>query len=351
MYDHGTAANHIPDETLVKEYLAGDRDAFATLYSRYVGMVTGYVAKRIFLNGMDKGDREDLVQEIFTEALSLLETFQEADYASDSDRYGSGAFRRWLFHKPVSYVMYRRGKRYWTDRQVYFRSKDQAERALREDSPTTTSATRVELPAAIRDALNTLPDTERRAVELHYLDGMPTPDIAHILGRTTPQTEHLIRKALRMLLNRTPDPGASAALRPGGVHLQMRHALLTAACELLTEQGALTGPEVAARVGRTDDIVYHYFDGITDLITQALRMLDPSVEAPALASFHKRRPDGQGRIDMLNAARELLAEKGTFTGPEVAARTGMRKSDVNRLFGSVANLRAEAAAQELAVAA
>ncbi|MBB4916962.1 sigma-70 family RNA polymerase sigma factor [Streptosporangium saharense] len=337
----------ISDETLVKEYLAGDREAFATLYRRYLDRVTGYVFNKT--RQEFAADREDLVQEIFTEALALLPTFREADYDSDP-------FRRWLYHVPAGNVLFQYFRRYWCARQAHAGSVDESARYLREETRQAAApiiTPDAELPQTIRAILDALPADERQAIELRYLEGLSIPVTARIMQRTEAQINWLVRKALRMLGKPTPGPAGPVSARPRGSNSEVRRALLTSACELLTEKGTCTGPEITARIGRGPTIIAHYFDSVGDLIAQARHLLNPTQEAPAPVPPRRKRAKGQVRLDLLNAARELFTEKGTFTGPEVARRAGVDPACINHYFGGIAGLRAEAerSGESLAVAA
>lgn len=268
---HGTRtpkSDSIPsDETLVKEYLSGNRDAFATLYGRYFDRVTGYVVNRTRSRPEYVADREDLVQEIFTEALRLLPTFRASDYDT------SDAFRRWLYHIPAGNVLYQYFRRYWCTRQAHARSVDDFASHLREEArqASTSAAPAIELPQEIRDALEALPSDQRRAIELHHLEGLTIPQTARVMRRTEGQTNGLIFRGRRTLRNPNPDPKpptpvAQSRRAPYG---QVRLALLNAARELLTEKGTFTGAEVAARVGRNSTIVFHYFGSMDNLRNEA----------------------------------------------------------------------------------
>ena len=50
---------------------------------------------------------------------------------------------------------------------------------------------------AARDTLDQLGAHHRAALTLRYLDGLPVPDVADVLGRTVEATEALLTRARR----------------------------------------------------------------------------------------------------------------------------------------------------------
>lgn len=60
-------------------------------------------------------------------------------------------------------------------------------------------AIRNERVMILADALEKLPEAQREAVLLHYLEGLPTPEIGARLGRTPASVSGLLRRGLKAL--------------------------------------------------------------------------------------------------------------------------------------------------------
>lgn len=58
----------------------------------------------------------------------------------------------------------------------------------------------------LASALASLPEAERRVVELHYLNGLAVADVAEQIGRTRPATVGLLFRGLKRLRERLRDP-------------------------------------------------------------------------------------------------------------------------------------------------
>jgi RNA polymerase sigma-70 factor, ECF subfamily len=57
----------------------------------------------------------------------------------------------------------------------------------------------------LTEALARLPDDQRRAIELHHLDGNSVPEAARMMGRTTASVAGLLRRGLAELRTLVPD--------------------------------------------------------------------------------------------------------------------------------------------------
>ncbi|MEV8634300.1 sigma-70 family RNA polymerase sigma factor [Streptosporangium sp. NPDC051023] len=245
-------ATHTSDETLVKEYLAGNPNAFATLYARYAAPIAGYLYNRC--PGISRDEQNDLVQEVFTETLALLPEFREDDYSDGN------AFRQWLYNIPASNVLFQYRKRYWRHREAWLRSVDEVAQQIHEALFTRDAGPG--LPERVRTALERLRPHYREAVELYYLEGQQHQTIATIMGRDSQSVRHLIRAALADL--RDPD-------RAKMVRGERRAALLAGARTLLTERDArkITGGDIAKAAGCAEGLIRYYFGSKQALLAEA----------------------------------------------------------------------------------
>lgn len=149
------------DEALFAAYAAGDQRAFQALFARYGPLVTRLVRRRVF----DPTDAGDLVQQTFFQLHRARHDFRI-----------DGKLRPWLLTIAMNVV-----------RQYFRRRKRATEVPLHEDGswmPSTGPHDPVAAERArqLRAALARLPDKQRVAIELHWLEGIPFPEVADIVG-------------------------------------------------------------------------------------------------------------------------------------------------------------------------
>lgn len=137
---------------LMGRLAAGDAAALAEFYDRYAGLVNA-LALRILRDG---ADAEDVVQEVFLQAWRQAERFD----------VGRGSPEAWLCTMARSRALDRLRKR-------VSRREDSDEAA-----PVSTAAPRNEVALAVRKALASLTDDQRRALELAYYEGLTQSEIA-----------------------------------------------------------------------------------------------------------------------------------------------------------------------------
>jgi len=146
------------DEELIDGLAGGDRNALASLYDRYAGLLLA-LARRIV---GDLREAEDLVHDVF------LELWRQA---GDYDR-ARGSVRAWILMRLRSRALDRR-KAPRVSRQVGL-----------EEMPLETDEVPLEDPAlapdraAVRRALAELPAEQRHVLELGYYEGLSSSEIA-----------------------------------------------------------------------------------------------------------------------------------------------------------------------------
>jgi RNA polymerase sigma-70 factor (ECF subfamily) len=160
-----TTSEDIADADLVRSMQNGDQGAIATLYDRYSGVAYG-LAVRI------TGDRtlaEDVVQEAFVSVWKQCGRFNPA----------RGQVKSWLLtivhHRAIDAVR---------------RRTNRAERALPEgpDEFIAQHGRPDELAdatldaVALRDAVNAVPEDQRRTIEMAYFEGLTHVEIAQRMG-------------------------------------------------------------------------------------------------------------------------------------------------------------------------
>lgn len=169
-----TAVSEAADEVvLIAAAQAGDRAAFGQLYQRYGRMVHGVLLARV-----PRGQVEDLVQDVFLQALKRLGSLR------DRERFGG-----WL-------AMIARNRA--TD--FHRRGRDTVE--LPEDlagpEPSPADGSTAEALAAL-GALRTLPEAYRETLVLRLVEGMTGPEIASRTGMTEGSVRVNLHRGMKLL--------------------------------------------------------------------------------------------------------------------------------------------------------
>jgi RNA polymerase sigma-70 factor, ECF subfamily len=155
-------AGDSPDDALVRAAQNGDRHAFGVLYARYSRMVHG-----ILLSRVPPADAEDLLQDVFLQALPRLRALR------DASRFGG-----WLaaiarnraidFHRHTKPAV----------------ELDEESTTPSSDSPSAGTPRHTAEAKAVLDAILTLPETYRETLLLRLVEGMTGPEIAARTGLT-----------------------------------------------------------------------------------------------------------------------------------------------------------------------
>ena len=185
-----------PDDALVRAAQNGDRSAFGLLHARYARMVHG-----ILLSRVPHSDVDDLVQDVFLQALPRLNSLR------DASRFGG-----WL--AAIA-----------RNRATDFHRRAKPDLALDEES---TSAEPDQLPPsghrvphvgaearAALDAIRSLPEAYREPLILRLVEGMTGPEIAARTGLTHGSVRvnlHRGMQQLREILGQKAAPAAGGDL-------------------------------------------------------------------------------------------------------------------------------------------
>ena len=166
-------ANHVMNESqahaLLRRLAAGDQKALGEFYDLYAGLANG-LALRILRR---VSDAEDVVQEVFVQVWR-----QAARY--DPER---GSPQAWLSIMTRTRALDRL-------RRLVSRREEPGEAApLARDVPRTDDA------LAVKGALDTLTEDQRRALELAYYEGLTQSEIAERLGEPlAPSRRECVRR-------------------------------------------------------------------------------------------------------------------------------------------------------------
>jgi RNA polymerase sigma-70 factor (ECF subfamily) len=164
------------DEALLARFLAGEDQAFTQLYERWSGRALHYAVRMV-------GARE-VAEEIVTDAFVTVVQGQAAP---------TGRFRSYLFT-----VVHRR----CLDRMRRRTTRARAHHLLQPVPETPDPEGRLDRRrevAQLEAAIDRLPEEHRAAVTLFYTQGLPSAEVAAILGITDQQVRSRLSYARRAL--------------------------------------------------------------------------------------------------------------------------------------------------------
>jgi RNA polymerase sigma-70 factor, ECF subfamily len=156
------------DEQLLLQWAKGDRDALEELFRRY-RTVAYRVAHRLLGN---EADALDAVQEGFIKALTHLPAFE-----------GRSSFKTWLLRVVTNASLdlgRQRGRREALAAARLEQQRDGEEPASRDDPAD--GLTRADLRRVLQNALDQLPEAQRRTFVLHAEAELSYREVADVLG-------------------------------------------------------------------------------------------------------------------------------------------------------------------------
>ena len=186
-----------PDAALVRAAQKGDRSAYGHLYSRYARMVHGILLARVAPHQV-----EDLVQDVFLQALPKLPSLRDPKY-----------FPGWLaaIARNRATDFYRNAKADVSLDDDSSNEKSPSSAALATPQTSHSSAEAQAVLAAIRS----LPDTYREPLILRLVEGMTGPEIAARTGLTHGSVRVNLSRGMQLLreiLNRRVSPASGGEL-------------------------------------------------------------------------------------------------------------------------------------------
>lgn len=185
---HDPAASSGSDEELVSAAHQGDGAALATLYDRYGALVYGLALRIVGV----RAEAEDLAQEVFL--------YLSREPGFDPGRGSLAAYLIILTRsRAVDRLRSRRRAQQWLGRW------QEAGRGQARDRDPFERASRSELADRVRQALQGLPEPQRRVLELAYYADLSQSEIADVLGAPLGTVKSWARRGLLSLRNRLGD--------------------------------------------------------------------------------------------------------------------------------------------------
>jgi RNA polymerase sigma-70 factor (ECF subfamily) len=153
------------DVELLSRIAEGDEGALEQLYDRYRLILFGLLLRILH----SRAEAEDCLQEVFLQVWRRAASFDEA----------RGRPFTWL----VTLARSRAIDRLRSQASRHRTAQDAAREAVEEVSDAVTDAISSERSRVVRRALDSLPEEQRRVLELAYFDGLTQTEIAARLGQ------------------------------------------------------------------------------------------------------------------------------------------------------------------------
>lgn len=180
MTREGDTTTERTDEALMQAYQMGDQQAFRVLFDRYAPRLMRLMQRQI----SNTDDARDLVQQTFLQLHRARNDFREG-----------APLRPWIYTIALNL------------RRSYFR-RARVHQPLDLDAPDPQPLPehmleRRQVAAQVRAALEQLPESQRRVIELHWLEGMMFPEVARSVDASVSAVKvraHRGYKRLRKIL-------------------------------------------------------------------------------------------------------------------------------------------------------
>lgn len=167
------------DEQLARLSQEHDREAFLTLYNRYLNKVYNRVKSRV-----PPDDVDDVTQEVFVAVVRSIGSFKL-----------QSKFNTWLYtivNRQIADFYRRRTRKGNDDKQtVSLDAMDFGEPSYQHEQ--------LDEQAAIYRAMNTIPEHYREIVLLRFADGMSFAEIAESRGQSLEAVKSLYRRAIQAI--------------------------------------------------------------------------------------------------------------------------------------------------------
>ena len=171
------------EETLVRQAVQGDREAFARLYEEYFDRIFRYMAVRIG----DKVEAEDLAQQVFLKAVKSISSY----------KWRNVPFSAWLFRIAHNQLVDSLRKKKNQPAPLF----DEA--LVKDDSNPQLMAERNLEIERVQSAMKHLTEAQREVISLRFAGGMSVAEAARIMDKSegaVKSLQHAAIVALRRVL-------------------------------------------------------------------------------------------------------------------------------------------------------
>jgi RNA polymerase sigma-70 factor (ECF subfamily) len=178
----------VTESELLIDLKAGSEMAFRQFVETYQTRVYNLAFRLLG----DRDEADDVAQEVFAEVYETIGQFR-----------GEAAFSTWLYRLTTTQSLAHLRKKRTRKRFAFVTSLFGASNELIHDPPDTGQPEQfliqTEENQRLLRAVGQLPDTQRAAFTLHYMEGLPYKEVAVILETTVSAVESLLHRAKRPL--------------------------------------------------------------------------------------------------------------------------------------------------------
>ena len=179
----------IKEEDLIREVLAGDRDAYAGVVRSYQVKVLGLCTSLLG----NATQAEDAAQEIFIKAYQSLQSFR-----------GDSSFSTWLYRITINHCLNQQAKK---KRQRWFSLDFISDSEIEQNPAPTHDANnrpdtvleQKETELIIQNSINSLPKQQRIAIILSRYEGLTYQEIAEVMHCSVASVESRLFRAKQNL--------------------------------------------------------------------------------------------------------------------------------------------------------
>jgi RNA polymerase sigma-70 factor (ECF subfamily) len=174
------------DAFLARQAQQGDREAFLTLYHRYLNKVYNRVKSRV-----PADDVEDVVQEVFIAAVRSITSFEHRSQ-----------FNTWLYtivNRQIADFYRKRERRIGDDHLVSLECIEQTVTSPEHDRD------HMDEQTLIQKALNNIPDHYREVIFLRFAEQLAFAEIAEQRGQSVEAVKSLYRRAIQAIREQIGD--------------------------------------------------------------------------------------------------------------------------------------------------
>lgn len=171
-------SSEVTDEQLVKRAQAGDKEAFLTLYNRYLDKVYNRVKSRIPANDVD-----DVTQEIFMAIVRSIKRFRH-----------QSKFNTWVYT-----IANRQIADYYRRRNRAGRDQDPISLEIVTYNEPSYEHEQLDEQAALKRALNVIPEHYRQIVMYRFAEGLSFQEIADEMDKSLEAVKSLYRRAIQAI--------------------------------------------------------------------------------------------------------------------------------------------------------
>lgn len=168
----------ITQAQIIASIAAGDRDAFRILYEQFAGRV--YNTALSYLQ--DTNDAEEVTQDVFVTIFKKADSFR-----------GDSALSTWIYRITANAAINHRKKR--SKFSVFSIEDKEAQASLTDFRHPGVSLENSEQAAILFRAVESLPDKQKMAFVLSYVENLPRREVADVMEMSLKAVESLLMRA------------------------------------------------------------------------------------------------------------------------------------------------------------